>query len=93
MPDRYGTEFRKLRDWWAPRVAAGGVLCHEPVCLEPSREIRPGAAWDLAHDESGSLILGPAHAHCNRTEGSARGNATRWRNPAPVPAWRPSRSW
>jgi len=32
------------------------------------RFIAPDEAWDVAHDDSGTVILGPAHQACNRVE-------------------------
>jgi hypothetical protein len=33
-----------------------------------TRWIPPGTPWDVAHDDAGVVILGAAHATCNRSE-------------------------
>lgn len=66
----YNTALHKAeRKRWAPVVASGQAMCTELVCLEPSRSISPGMAWDLAHDRATGGYLGPAHPRCNRAEG------------------------
>ena len=70
---QYATkEYRYQRKRWAPIVAAGQALCAQPVCLMTSRHIPAGAPFDLAHDDSGYVILGPAHQRCNRSDGGKR---------------------
>jgi len=59
--DRYGPEFRRLRDWWPPKVAAGSVHCHAVECLQESRRIVPGTPWDLGHSQDGRYVTGPEH--------------------------------
>ena len=59
----YGTAHRRLRDEWAPRVAAGGVMCARPSCGKP---IHPGEAWDLGHVDGTSHYWGPEHRACTR---------------------------
>ena len=58
------------------------LLCHQPECLEPTRDIAPHDLVDIAHDDSGTVVLGPAHRRCNRSDGGRRrgqvGAATRW---------------
>jgi hypothetical protein len=47
----------------------------------PSRYIPPGTAFDVAHDDTGTVILGAAHAKCNRADGGRRRhrkNQRRW---------------
>jgi hypothetical protein len=78
------------RKRWEPVVAAGEAYCCERVCVMRSRWIAPGTRWDLAHDETGTAYLGPAHARCNRREGAARGN--RMRTARRAPAQRPPQS-
>ncbi len=65
----YDAEHDALRRKWKPKVEAGGVHCHEVVCVMPARLILAGQAWDLAHDRATGLHRGPAHAACNRSEG------------------------
>lgn len=93
----YGSDHQKVRAQWAPIVESGEAWCAEVVCLEPSRWIRPGTPWDLAHSRDRTAYLGPAHARCNRSEGSRRGNRLRRglpkRTPQPNTTWRTSRQW
>jgi hypothetical protein len=93
----YGSEHQRARAQLAPVVAEGRAWCTEPVCLMRSRWIRPGSDWDLAHLPDRSGYRGPAHARCNRSEGSKRGNRGRGRRrpviPAVVTGWRTSRQW
>lgn len=64
----YGPAHQRLRKRWAPKVAAGGVLCAR--CGE---RIAPGAAWDLGHvDGDRSRYSGPEHASCNRATSAHR---------------------
>jgi hypothetical protein len=70
MATDYGWEHQKVRASWAPIVNAGDAWCSEPVCLMRDRWIRPGSPWDLAHDRDTGGYRGPAHARCNRSEGS-----------------------
>lgn len=46
--------------------------CVQSVCVMPSRAIPPDQPIDVAHDDSGTVILGPAHAKCNRADGGRR---------------------
>lgn len=75
--NKYGGTYQAIRRAWAPIVARGEASCHEPICLMPSRAITAGTRWDLAHDTTGTCILGPAHPKCNRSEGATRGNRAR----------------
>ena len=74
---KYTGTYLAIRRAWAPIVARGEATCHEPVCLHPTRDIHPDARWDLSHDPSGTVILGPSHRRCNRAEGATRGNKAR----------------
>lgn len=65
------------RKRWQPVVDAGEAYCAERICKMSTRWIAPGSRWDLAHDETGTVYLGPAHHSCNRSEGAARGNRMR----------------
>lgn len=51
------------------------LQCSEPRCLMLSRNIYPADKMDISHDVSGTSILGPSHAKCNRTEAAIRGRA------------------
>jgi len=84
---KYDQAFRRRRAELAPLVDAGLALCHEIVCLMPSRALVPGQPWDLAH--IGDELL-PAHQKCNRSEGSLRNGIG---NRRPRTAWRSARRW
>lgn len=63
----YGHGHRKLRAWWAPRVATGLVRCWR--C---ERTIRPEEGWDLGHaDGDRRFYRGPEHLLCNRRTNAA----------------------
>lgn len=71
----YGYRFKKLREQWKPLVDRGEVDCHDPECGRP---IVPGTPWDLGHDpHDRSIIRGPEHARCNRSNGAKQGNTRR----------------
>ena len=74
---KYTGPYLAIRKAWAPVVARGDGTCHETICLMATRAITPGSSWDLAHDPTGTQILGPAHRRCNRSEGATRGNQAR----------------
>jgi len=64
----YGSRHQKLRDQWAPKVAAGVVNCAR--CGEP---IPPDAKWDLGHvDGDRTRYQGPEHRRCNRATAGRR---------------------
>lgn len=48
------------------------LVCAQPVCLHPTRDIAPTQPTDVAHDDSGTVILGPSHSTCNRSDGGKR---------------------
>lgn len=74
---RYDRDFREQRKQAAKLVAAGQAICAEAVCLKPTRWIEPGTPWDLCHDTTGQVVLGPGHRACNRSEAARRGNRQR----------------
>lgn len=74
---RYGGLHQTERARWAPVVAAGHAVCHAVRCLEPTRAIAAGAAWDLGHTPDGTAWTGPEHPRCNRSEAAIRGNRAR----------------
>lgn len=84
-PNRYGWTHQQQRAAIAPEVAAGRAWCAEPVCLFEAdglgRLIEPGSAWDLCHDPSGLVVIGPGHARCNRSEAGRRRHAQPARAP------------
>lgn len=69
----YGTSHKQLRAYWAPIVAAGGVVCARDDCDRPGRLIVPGEPWDLGHDDHDrSKYTGPEHRACNRRTAGRR---------------------
>jgi hypothetical protein len=77
MANQYGGTHQATRRQFKPDVDAGRARCAELVCVMQSRWIRPGSAWDLAHDRTHGGYLGPAHRRCNRAEGARFGNRLR----------------
>ena len=73
----YTGDHERLRQQWAPIVAAGGAQCRAARCVYGNRWIPPGTPWDLGHFPDRSGWTGPEHARCNRAEGAARGNRHR----------------
>lgn len=71
-PQHRTSAYRRARIYWAGEVAASRGWCAQPDCVMTSRYIPPGAPWDLAHDDTGTRILGPAHRRCNRRDGALR---------------------
>jgi hypothetical protein len=63
----YGHQHQRTREDWRPDVERGVVDCAAPICLEPTRRILPGQAWDLDHTEDRRRYRGPAHERCNRS--------------------------
>lgn len=53
------------------------LVCAQPVCLMPTRDIGPDQAAHVAHDDSGEEIPGAAHELCNTTDGGKRGSEAR----------------
>lgn len=70
----YGAEHQRRRARWAPKVAAGGVVCWRCGDL-----IVPGEPWDLGHDDGDRRrYRGPEHSNrCNRSAGARKGNLLR----------------
>jgi hypothetical protein len=94
----YGPEHVALRAEWEPFVDAGEVFCHEVVCVEKDRWIRPGTPWHLAHTADGQDYRGPAHAKCNTAEAGRRGGRIRHGRsvetpPPPQVKWKPTQDW
>jgi hypothetical protein len=58
------------------------LLCVQPECLHPTRDIAPSQPAHVAHDDSGTVVLGPAHELCNTSDGGKRRHA-----PAPARRW------
>ena len=77
-PQHRTPEYRAARKQLDQAQARGEVLtCVEPVCFMPSRAIYPEQRADVCHDPSGTVITGPGHHTCNRSEGATRGNKQR----------------
>lgn len=53
------------------------LICVEPDCRMTSRDIPPDCPASVSHDESGTVIIGPSHLHCNLHEAAVRGNRMR----------------
>lgn len=82
----YGQAHQRERARWRPLVAAGRV-----TCARCGAAIQPGQPWDLGHDDSRTMWVGPEHRRCNRSDGATRGN--RMRRDRPQPARVTSRAW
>ena len=65
------------------RAQAAGqwLVCHQPVCVMLTRDIAPNEAADVAHDDSGTVILGPSHSLCNRREAGQKRHRIARRRP------------
>lgn len=62
------------------QAAGQWLVCHQPICVMPTRDIAPDQLADVCHDDSGTVLLGPGHARCNRHEaGKKRHRAPRIR--------------
>ena len=72
-PQHRTPEYRAARKQLDKAQARGEWLtCVQPVCKHPTRDIAPHQPIDVAHDDGGAVILGPAHEHCNRSDGGKR---------------------
>ena len=72
-PQHRTPEYRAARKQLDKAQARGEWLtCVQPVCVEASRDIAPHQPCHVAHDDSGTVILGPAHWLCNVTDGGKR---------------------
>jgi hypothetical protein len=60
----YDRNHDKLRQQWAPQVAAGTIRCARCHTL-----IAPGEPWALDHTDDRTGYLGPSHARCNNSAG------------------------
>jgi hypothetical protein len=71
----YGHAHRQERARWEPTVKAG-----QAVCWRCGKRIRPGAPWDLGHDDHDrTQYRGPEHVGCNRaTSGRKTRKPRRW---------------
>jgi hypothetical protein len=79
---RYGREHRAERDRHMRALQrAGAGLCAERRCVKRSRIITPDMDLHLAHDPTGTIVLGLAHAACNIHEAAVRANRLRQQRP------------
>lgn len=72
----YGDRHLEERAKYAGLIRESGGMCMERECIMPTRRIRPGAKWHLAHDHDRGGphdYLGPAHPECNEHEARQRG--------------------
>lgn len=70
---RYGRDHRAERDRHLRALQrAGAGLCAERVCVKRSRVITPDMDLHLAHDPTGTIVIGLAHAACNVHEAATR---------------------
>ena len=78
---RYQTrEYRAARKAITAAQARGEwLVCVQPECVMGTRDIAPSQATDVAHDDSGTVVLGPAHMRCNRVDGGKRRHTVRVR--------------
>jgi hypothetical protein len=82
---KYGRDHRTARAAHMTALRARGEgVCAEPVCVMRSRRITPDMQLHLAHDPTGTVVLGLAHARCNTREAAVRGNRLRY-HPTPTP--------
>lgn len=84
--DKYRTpEHRAMRKTYAAQLERDGHLtCAQPVCVEPTRTIRPDTPWAAGHDDAGTHYIGPVHRTCNQ---SAAAVAARARQDATTLTW------
>lgn len=66
----YDSKHQRTRKTWDQKVQQGNTRC--ALCNKP---IAPGTDWHLDHNPNGNGYRGPAHAHCNSSDGGTRGRA------------------
>ncbi len=65
----YRAAYRQLvRD----QKAGKWLWCVQDICMHPTRDIAPTDKAHVAHDDTGTVILGPAHQWCNEADGGRR---------------------
>ncbi len=70
----YRAAYRNLK---AAQARGEWLVCVQPVCLMGTRDIAPHQAAHVAHDDSGTVILGAAHGLCNTSDGGKRAHQQR----------------
>lgn len=83
----HGTDVRKARAYWKPRLPVPCCRCQRPVIPDPRQ---PDDGWNVDHwpipRELGGTQTWPAHRLCNLSAGGKRGaqitNARRADKPA-----------
>lgn len=73
-------EYKRIRQAQAAGewlICVQGLAGSSGTCLMRTRDIAPSQAADVAHDDSGTVVIGAAHATCNRSEAAIRGNQAR----------------
>lgn len=80
----YRAAYAELR---RAQAAEQWLVCVEPVCKQPTRDIAPWHRASISHDPTGTVILGPSHLGCNLSEAASRGNRMRSGKPRPLRRW------
>lgn len=88
-PKYHTAEHRRTRARLMAQLQRDGyAICAQPICLAPTRTIRPGMRVHLGHDDTGTRYIGLVHARCNVVDGARRGRARQQARPP----WS-SRTW
>lgn len=53
------------------------LICCQPICVMPTRDIAPNQRAHVGHDDAGGNLIGPVHQRCNTRDGAIRGNKMR----------------
>lgn len=91
----YAGVHQRTRKQWEPIIQEGQGWCMEVICIKPTRWIKPGEPWHLAHTPDRQSYRGPAHAACNIAEVNRRRSKAKRKRRALMAAmdWRTSRQW
>ena len=91
---RYGRQHRADRERHMRELEQQGAgLCAERVCLYRTRVITPDMSLHLAHDPTGTVVIGLAHARCNTHEASVRARRIQTTRPRPDQRPRTDPTW
>ena len=72
-PKYRSREHKTERKRWAAQMqTVGWLVCHQPICVKPTRTIMAGEPWHLGHDDTGTRFIGPTHAECNVRDAATR---------------------